>query len=104
MAVVLLGDARLPRTARPPTDLEEGIGPPVPASESAYPNQVIGDQFLEERRQADPALHGQPLELVELRRIESNVCRHPSHVCNNDIMVARRQSRPRQGGRSSSSL
>src|SRR2546426_4074709 len=26
MAVVLLGDARLPRTTGPPTDLEEGIG------------------------------------------------------------------------------
>ena len=88
MAVVLLGDVRLPRAAGPPTDLEEGIGAPVPASEGAHPNQVIGDQFLKESRQTDSALHGQSLELVELGRLESNVRCHPGHTCNNDIMVA----------------
>jgi len=59
MAVVLLGGARLPRTTGPPTDLEEGIAAPVSAREGADPNQVIGDQLLEESRQADAALQGQ---------------------------------------------
>src|SRR5438132_6502065 len=88
MAVVLLGGARLPRTTGPPTDLEEGIGAPVSAREGAHPNQVIGDQLLEESRQADAALQGQSLEPVELGRIESDVRRHPGHSCHNDIMVA----------------
>src|SRR5256885_16596019 len=88
MAVVLLGGARLPRTTGPPTDLEEGIAAPVSAREGADPNQVIGDQFLEESRQADAALQGQSPEPVELGRIESEVRRHPGHSCHNDILVA----------------
>jgi len=88
MAVVLLGGARLPRTTGPPTDLEEGIAAPVSAREGADPNQVIGDQLLEESRQADAALQGQSPEPVELGRIESDVRRHPGHSCHNDILVA----------------
>src|SRR6266704_1268353 len=79
MAVVLLGGARLPRTTGPPTDLEEGIGAPVSARKGAHPNQVIGDQLLEESRQADAAFQGQSFEPAELGRIEPDVRRHPGH-------------------------
>src|SRR5438128_12446581 len=87
MAVVLLGGARLPRTTGPPTDLEEGIAAPVSAREGADPNQVIGDQRLEESRQADAALQGQSPEPVEVGRIEADVRRHAGQSCDNDSVV-----------------
>src|SRR5438445_12326779 len=88
MAVVLLGGARLPRTTGPPTDLEEGIAAPGSAREAADPNQVIGDQLLEESRQADAALQGQSPEPVELSRIDSDVPRLPGHSGHNYTLVA----------------
>src|SRR5437016_14638688 len=87
---MILGDARAPRPAGPATNPEERIGAPVPTGQGAHPRQVVSDQLLEQRRQADAALQGQSLEPAELSCIELEVPRHPGrHRHNHSVTSAR---------------